>query len=109
MTEHNLSLRPIGENDYSIMREGRAIGRIRLSDERLGRETWHWGITVPLPVPTWSSSDAGSLEAAKAAFRKAWVQFYDRLTSQDIEHWHRHQDGARERPAKMQAQGATIS
>jgi hypothetical protein len=29
MTEHQLSMRPIGENDYSVMREGRAIGRTR--------------------------------------------------------------------------------
>jgi hypothetical protein len=34
MSEHTLSLRPIGENDYGVVREDRAIGRVRLADER---------------------------------------------------------------------------
>jgi hypothetical protein len=66
MTEHHLSLRPIGENDYSVLREGRGIGRIRLSDERSGQERWSWSITVPLPVPSFGLGDAPSMEAAKA-------------------------------------------
>ena len=54
MIEHQLSLRPIGETDYSVMREGRAIGRIRLSDERPGRETWKpsQGILSPIGMLT---------------------------------------------------------
>jgi hypothetical protein len=97
MTEHNLSLRPISETDYSVVREGRAIGRIRLADERPEHEMWEWAINPPLPVPSWGVGRAPSLEDAKAACRAAWVRFYERLTPADIEHWHRHQDGARER------------
>jgi len=98
MTGHNLALRPIGENDYVVMRDFRPIGRIRLSDERAGLETWNWSITVPLPVPSsWCVGRAPSMEAAKTAFRAAWEQFYRELTQSDIDHWHRTQDGARER------------
>jgi hypothetical protein len=95
--EHNLSLRPSGENDYLVMREGRAIGRIRLADERPVQETWVWSITVPLPIPAFGVGRASSMEAAKAAFRAAWTQFYAQLTPHDIQHWHHHQNGARER------------
>lgn len=97
MTEHLLSLRPIGENDYSVMREGRAMGRIRLADERPGQEIWEWAINPPVPVRSWGVGRAPSLEDAKAAFRAAWVRFYERLTQAAIAHWHKHQDGARER------------
>jgi len=94
MTEHHLSLRPIDENDYGVMREGRAIGRIRLADATPGRETWHYNITVPLPVPSYSAGDAGSMEAAKTAFRAAWEQCHATLTPDDVEHWHSVQDAA---------------
>jgi hypothetical protein len=95
--EHHLSLRPIGENDYSVIREGRAIGRIRLADERPGNETWDWAINPPLPIPSWGVGRAPSLDEAKTAFRSAWVQFCETLTPHEIAHWHKHQDGARER------------
>jgi hypothetical protein len=95
--EHNLSLRPIGENDYAIMRDGRAIGRIRLDDERPGQAAWNWSITAPLPVQSWCAGQPSSMEAAKVEFRSAWVQFYARLTLRDIEHWLRHRDDKRER------------
>ena len=101
MVEHNLSLRPIGENDYSILREGRAIGRIRLADEGSGHKSWHWGITVPLPVQSRCAGRASSMEAAKVEFRSAWVQFYARFALRDIAHWLRHQDGKRERAESL--------
>jgi hypothetical protein len=47
--------------------------------------------------PVMGAGRAPSMEAAKVAFRSAWVQFYGRLTPRDIEHWHRHQDDAQER------------
>jgi len=97
MTEHNLALRPIGENDYTVMRDSRPIGRVRLSDERAGHEAWNWSITVPLPIPSFCMGSAPSMDAAKTAFRVAWEEFYARLTPSDIDHWHRTQDGARKR------------
>lgn len=74
--EHHLSLRPIGENDYSVIREGRAIGRIRLDDERPGQEKWEWAINPPLPVPPWGVGRAPSFEEAKIAFRAAWERVF---------------------------------
>jgi hypothetical protein len=97
MVEHQLSLRMIGMSDYRVVREARAVGRIRLSDEWPGQETWSWSITVPLPMPSFGVGSATSLEAAKAAFREAWETFYARLTADDVAHWYRTQDGARER------------
>jgi hypothetical protein len=52
MAEHQLSLSLIGMSDYRVVREGRAVGRIGRSDERSGKETWNWSITVPLPMPS---------------------------------------------------------
>lgn len=96
MTDYNLSMRPIGENDYSVIREGRAIGRIMLADERPGQpDLWSWNITVPLPMPSWGAGRAPSMQAAKVAFREAWVRFYDDLAASAIEHWHRSRDGAK--------------
>jgi hypothetical protein len=97
MTEHDLSLRPIGDNDYAVVRESRAIGRLRMADQRPDHEMWEWAINPPLPVPSWGVGRAPSFEEAKSAFREAWVKFYAQLKPADIEHWHRHQDTARER------------
>jgi hypothetical protein len=58
---------------------------------------WEWAITPHCRSPSWGVGRAPSLEQAKVAFRAARVKFYERLTPADIEHWHRQQDGARER------------
>jgi hypothetical protein len=50
-----------------------------------------------LPIPTWGTHQASTLDEAKAAFREAWERFYPALTPHDIEHWHHHQDVAAER------------
>jgi hypothetical protein len=104
MTEHALILRAtvIGgerlENDYCVFREERSIGRIREATERAGFSPgWVWSINVPLPIPPWGNGFSPSLEAAKVAFREAWVRFYETLTPHDIQHWHHHQDAAAER------------
>ena len=80
ITEHNLSLRPIGENDYSVMRKDRAIGRIRLADGRPDHEMWEWAINPPLLVPPWGVGRAPSFEEAKIAFRAAWERSYEPLS-----------------------------
>jgi hypothetical protein len=97
INDHNLSLRLMGESDYSVIREGRAVGRMRLADERPDHEMWEWAINPPLPVPSWGVGRAASLEDAKMAFGAAWERFYARLSPADLEHWHKHQDGVRER------------
>ena len=66
-----LALRSIGSNDYAVIDDGHAVGRIRLASERHG-ETWMWNCTVLIPgVP---NGNAGSLGAAKTAFRQAWAK-----------------------------------
>jgi hypothetical protein len=101
MTEHPLSLRAtvIGGdrlyNDYEVIREGRPIGRIREATERTGlRPGWTWAINPPLPIPSWGSGFAPSLDEAKVAFKEAWERFYATLTPEDIAHWHHHADAA---------------
>jgi len=95
MNDQSLSLRLIGESDYSVIRDGRAVGRMRLADKRPDHEMWEWAINPP--VPSWGVGRAPSLEDAKTAFKAAWVRFYDRLSAADIEHWRHTQDGAQER------------
>lgn len=66
-----LALRSIGSNDFAVIEDGHSVGRIRLARGR-HREVWMWNCTVPhLRFP---SGNAGSLEAAKAAFRQAWAK-----------------------------------
>ena len=67
-----LALRSIGSNDYAIIEDGYPVGRIRLAAER-GGETWMWNCTIPAPGAP--SGTAGSLDAAKAAFRETWMKF----------------------------------
>jgi hypothetical protein len=60
----------------------RAIGRIRLADERAGHEMWEWAINPPLPIPSWGAGRAPSFEDAKTAFRAAWaIKGYRQPTS----------------------------
>jgi hypothetical protein len=80
-------------NDYIVRFEARSIGRIRQATERAGfHPCWTWAINPPLPIPTWGTGQATSLEGAKASFRQAWERFYGSLTPHDIQHWHHHQD-----------------
>jgi len=66
-----LALRSIGTNDYAVIDDGNPVGRIRLAAERQG-EVWMWNCTLRVPgVP---NGNAGCLEAAKTAFRQAWMK-----------------------------------
>jgi hypothetical protein len=101
MTEPSLSMRVtvIGrerlENDFVVMCEGRAVGRIREATERSGfNPGWTWAINPPLPIPTWGNGFATSLDQAKAQFKVAWERFYATLTPEDIAYWHRADDVA---------------
>jgi hypothetical protein len=77
-TAMELKLRPtiIGgdkiDNDFTVVFDGRSIGRIRQADERIGHNPgWDWVINPPLPVPPWCTVSENSVEQAKAAFREA--------------------------------------
>ena len=65
-----LALRTIGIKDYAVIDEGHPVGRIRLAAERHG-EVWIWNCTVLCPG---FHGSAVSLEAAKMAFREAFIR-----------------------------------
>ena len=67
----SLSLRPTGPNDFIVLDEEQAVGRIRLLPESSG-EMWTWNITVP--VPNAPSGRAEDLEEAMTVFRRSWAQ-----------------------------------
>ena len=68
-----LTLRLIGQNDYSIREDGQPIGRIRFTHERTpGIWLWHIQMHAPGLSPLGS---ARTLDEAKAAFRAAWERF----------------------------------
>ena len=68
----SLALRPIGENDYSVIDGGNVVGRIRHAAERTN-DVWLWHVTVLIPSPPFGS--ARNLDAAKAGFKEAWTAF----------------------------------
>ena len=70
-----LSLRPIDPDDYSVLEDGQAIGRIRLAREQTP-EICLWTVTVNIPGPPFGS--AGSLAEAKQSFRAGWEAFKTR-------------------------------
>jgi hypothetical protein len=58
-----LTMRTIGQNDYSIREDGQPIGRIRYARERTPG-IWLWNVTVNIPGPLFGS--ATSLDDASS-------------------------------------------
>jgi len=82
-------------NDYCVYFEGRSIGRIKLAENHVQRRyTWRFYINPPIPTPSWADGSAESLDAALAAFRETWQQFYSRLTPAAIARWHQLDDAS---------------
>ena len=71
-----MTLRMIGQNDYSIRENGQPIGRIRFASERTPG-IWLWNVTVTIPGPPFGS--AASLDDAKAAFKTPSRAFKEKL------------------------------
>jgi len=67
-----LTLRMIGQNDYSIREDGQPIGCIRFASERTPG-IWIWQVQVNIPGAPFGS--ATSLNDAKAHFKKVWLAF----------------------------------
>ena len=70
-----LTMRMIGQNDYSVREDGQAIGRIRYASERTPG-IWIWHVQVNIPGPPFGS--ATSLDEAKQNFRTAWLAFKEK-------------------------------
>jgi hypothetical protein len=92
---NNLILRPtvIGGarllDDFTVLFEGRRVGRIRLAPGRIGQPSnWEWVVNPPLPVPSWCAGSERDFGKAKAAFREAWAHLYAGLTPEEIARWH---------------------
>ena len=76
-----LTMRTIGQNDYSIREDGQPIGRIRYARERTPG-IWLWNVTVNIPGPLFGS--ATSLDDAKAQFKTAWMAFKEKHGSEKL-------------------------
>ena len=71
-----LTMRMIGQNDYSIHEDGQPIGRIRFASERVpGIWLWHIQMHAPGLSPFGS---ARSLIEAKAEFKTAWLAYKEK-------------------------------
>lgn len=82
------------ENDYDVREYGRDIGRIRLGHGLRAEMHWFWTINIPLPIPSYCSGKADTLDEAKDQFRKAWETFRATLTDERVARWHHLQDAA---------------
>ena len=87
--------RRAGENE--CLKAGGSAGSARLPNGSASIPAGPGRSIPPLPIPTWGTGQASTLDEAKAAFREAWERLYPALTPHDIEHWHHHQDVAAER------------
>ncbi|MBW7967597.1 hypothetical protein [Bradyrhizobium sp. BR 10261] len=60
-------------DDYVVIWDGLHIGRIFKTEAVGGGATWSWSCALPnVPQPSQHRGHAGSLTAAKDAFRGAW-------------------------------------
>lgn len=71
-----LTLRSIGQNDYTVHESGQQIGRIRYASERTPG-IWYWHIQVHIP-DTNTMGTAQTLDKAKAEFKSGWEAFKTR-------------------------------
>jgi hypothetical protein len=68
-----LTMRMIGQRDYTIHEDGQHIGRIRYASERTpGNWQWHVQVHIPDHSPLGS---ADTLDRAKADFKAAWLVY----------------------------------
>jgi hypothetical protein len=70
----NLTAHPIGRDDFSVLDDGHAVGRIRLAAERTPA-AWIWNVNIPVPIPAWCNGSAPDRKTAMARFREAWTRF----------------------------------
>jgi hypothetical protein len=101
MTRHHLTYRPATaggiqlQDDYIVRQDLRPVGRIHLVRQGIVSDpVWEWGTNLPLPTPWWCIGRTSSFETSKIAFTEAWIRFYDSLSPDQIDHWHKQQDAS---------------
>ncbi|WP_409188470.1 hypothetical protein [Bradyrhizobium sp. RDM4] len=72
-------------DDYVVISDDLAIGRIFKTIAVGGGEAWSWSCFLPnVPQPSSHRGRAGSLETAKASFRAAWTDLQSQLSYDQI-------------------------
>ncbi|MBR1033905.1 hypothetical protein JQ584_46030 [Bradyrhizobium liaoningense] len=85
-------------DDYTVIWDELAIGRIHRSIGLNGKDVWSWSCALPnVPQRSTHRGRADSLEAAKAAFRTAWTDLQSQISYDQIKEA-RALDGDRSRP-----------
>lgn len=84
------SLKRIGDEDYEVLADGLATGRIMRRDLAGGRAVWFWTLTGPYIPQTLAttSGDAASLDEAKAAIKSAFDMWLRWAMGQGQVVWH---------------------
>ncbi|UEM08993.1 hypothetical protein J4G43_030100 [Bradyrhizobium barranii subsp. barranii] len=72
-------------DDYIVTWDRLSIGRIFKTTAVGGNDAWSWSCALPnVPQPSTHRGRAGSLDAAKAAFRAAWTDLESQLSYDQI-------------------------
>jgi hypothetical protein len=90
-SQMQLTIKKIGQDDYSVLSGNRGAGRIMRKPKAFGESVWLWTVTGPfVPAPLLPShGEAGSLESAKRAFREKWERLHEWSASAGkLLHWH---------------------
>lgn len=73
-------------NDFLVIWGALIIGRIHKSVGMGGARAWSWSCALPnVPQPAHHRGRAGSLQAAKVGFRRAWQDLQSRISHAEIE------------------------
>ncbi|MDX3971197.1 MAG: hypothetical protein QHD01_32015 [Bradyrhizobium sp.] len=72
-------------DDYAVIWDGLTIGRIFKTVAVGGGADWSWSCGLPnVPQRSGQRGRAGSMDAAKAAFRTAWTALRSDLSYEEI-------------------------
>jgi hypothetical protein len=72
-------------DDYAVIWDDLAIGRIHKAIDVGGRDAWSWTCFLPnVPQSSQHRGRAGSLESAKAQFRTAWTDLQSQISYAQI-------------------------
>jgi hypothetical protein len=73
-------------DDYTVMWDGLAIGRIFKTIAVGGGATWSWSCALPnVPQSSQHRGRADRLESAKTAFKTAWTDLHGQISHRQIQ------------------------